>query len=190
MKIPSKIIASPITDRGFIGSFRMKNVHMRERNGVMYARLDTLAVPPFLRATAQVTVASARIKIPFQAIPSISHILTAKLSPVIILMTALITNVAKNAIIIDTRSSYSCFWLSAVNAPYEIAARTQKSTPVSVEELKLRMSFPATVMTPKKASEKAMHFLAVSRKIYFSNCKGDIFRKRPLPSLRQRPSLR
>ena len=97
------------------------------------------------------------MKIPFQAIPSISHIPTEKLSPVIILMTALITHVAKNAIIIDTRSSYSCFWLSAVNAPYEIAAKTQKSTPVSVEELKLRMSFPATVITPKKESAKGAY---------------------------------
>ena len=62
--MPTIITASPISERGFIGSSRIKKVHTSEIKGVAYARFEIFAVPTSFSASAQVTAATAIAKSP------------------------------------------------------------------------------------------------------------------------------
>lgn len=62
--MPIMITARPRSDKGFIGSSRIKKVHTSEIKGVAYARFEIFAVPPSFSASAQVTVATAIAKSP------------------------------------------------------------------------------------------------------------------------------
>ncbi len=152
---------SPRTDVSFICSFKNIPVHTSDKNGVMYARFEILAVLPSDSAIAHSVVAIAIVVSPCHKNPRYSKPVNENLLPFATFTTSVSKNVAKNDIITDTLLLYSNFLLSAVKSPYDIAAIIQRTAPRITPVSNFNKSPPVTTMTPINDSIIATAFLAV-----------------------------
>ena len=72
INIPNTITTNPKTEYILKLSFNIKAVHINDKNGVMYAKFEILAVSPFSSANAQEVKAVADVNIPIQVNPNTS----------------------------------------------------------------------------------------------------------------------
>ena len=117
MKMPERIMASPASVNGAMGSCRNTNTHTSDKNGVTYARLEILAVLPLPSASAQQTLPAASVKTPFHAKPSRDGSVIDQSASAVKAIAPLSRKVANIETIMETVVSYGNFLLKAVNAP-------------------------------------------------------------------------
>ena len=98
--MPRTITKSPTTAYTVIGSLSNKDVHTKDKNGVIYAKLEIFAVLPPDNAKIQHMVGIAKDSTPLKASPANCAACGKNIFPFIALTASAITKVAPNATIV------------------------------------------------------------------------------------------